>query len=223
MTDSNCRICGWLYFSAWSLSFYPQIILNIQRKTTQGLTPDFPALNVLGFSCYTVSTAVFLYSPVVRRQYADRHPVSPEPTVRFNDLAFGVHALIMCVIVYSQFWPRLWGWKKLHGVRRNVNKVSLGLIWGSLLAVAITIGIVIASGNADSTLDGRKWGWIDVVSICNFEFTCTFTYQHTDQEALDILHFLRQAAAHYLQIHTASGLKLQEKVNTRLEYLSAAP
>lgn len=71
----------------------------------------------------------------------------------------------MCVIVYSQFWPRLWGWKKTAGVRRNVNKVSLGLIWGSLLAVAITIGIVIASGNADGKSDGRKWAWIDVVGV----------------------------------------------------------
>ena len=67
------------------------------------------------------------------------------------------------MVVYSQFFPRLWGWKKVEGVRRHVNKISLGLIWGSLLAVLITIGIVLASGNADKDLDGRDWGWIDVV------------------------------------------------------------
>ena len=165
LSNQSDRLCGWLYFSAWSLSFYPQIILNVQRKTTQGLTPDFPSLNVLGFSCYTISTAVFLYSPAVRSQYAARHPVSPEPTVRFNDLAFGVHALILCMTVYSQFWPRLWGWKTLPGVRRHVNKGSLGLIWGSLLAVAITVSIVLASGNTGNDADGRGWAWIDVVCI----------------------------------------------------------
>lgn len=85
--------------------------------------------------------------------------------MRFNDLAFGVHAWIMCVVVYSQFYPRLWGWKKSAGVRRHVNKISLGLIWGSLLAVGITVAIVFASGNSGSSSDGRGWGWIDVVSL----------------------------------------------------------
>ncbi|KAK3722903.1 hypothetical protein LTR37_002048 [Vermiconidia calcicola] len=157
------RLCGWLYFSAWSLSFYPQVILNIQRRTTHGLTPDFPLLNVFGFSCYTISTAVFLYSPVVRAQYAARHPASPEPTVRFNDLAFGVHASFWCVIVYSQFWPQLWGWKKAPGVRRHVNKLSLGLIWGSMLGVGTIIAIVLAHGSTNSNVDGSSWAWIDVI------------------------------------------------------------
>ena len=170
-SDLKNRLCGWLYFSAWSLSFYPQIILNIKRRTTQGLTPDFPLLNVVGFSCYTITQAVFLYSPVVRAQYAARHPVSPEPTVRFNDLAFGAHALILCVIVYSQFYPGLWGWKKAPGVRRHINKVSLGIVWGSVLAVAITIAIVLAFGNSGKGDDGRSWAWIDVVRnglLCPF-------------------------------------------------------
>jgi cystinosin len=120
-------------------------------------------LNIFGFSCYTISTAVFLYSPVVRREYADRHPASPEPTVRFNDLAFGVHALILCFVVYSQFWPRLWGWKPNTAARRHVNKVSLGLIWGGMLSVVITIIIVFATGNAGADTNGRNWAWIDVV------------------------------------------------------------
>jgi cystinosin len=85
--------------------------------------------------------------------------------VRFNDVAFGVHALIMCFIVYSQFWPRLWGWKKGSGVRRHVNKVSLGLVWGGMLAVTIIICIVIAKGNTGADADGRDWAWIDVVSL----------------------------------------------------------
>ena len=163
---SNNRVCGWLYFSAWSLSFYPQIILNLKRRTTQGLTPDFPLLNVYGFSCYTISTAVFLYSPAVRKQYAARHPISPEPTVRFNDLAFGIHAWFLCVVVYSQFWPRLWGWKKAEGVRRHVNKISLGLICGGLLAITITTGIVITAEYTEPRTDGRDWAAIDVVSSC---------------------------------------------------------
>lgn len=27
-----CDVVGWIYFVAWSISFYPQIIQNYQRK-----------------------------------------------------------------------------------------------------------------------------------------------------------------------------------------------
>ncbi|KYG43286.1 hypothetical protein M433DRAFT_365261, partial [Acidomyces richmondensis BFW] len=158
----NGRLCGWLYVFAWSLSFYPQPLLNARRRTTHGLTPDFPLLNCFGFTCYTISTAVFLYSPTIRSQYAARHPASPEPTVRFNDLAFGVHAWLLCVLVYSQFFPRLWGWKTHAGVQRHVTRLTLGLLWGSLLGVMITIAIVLSQPSTDGD-DGGRWEWIDVV------------------------------------------------------------
>ena len=43
-------IFGWSYFIAWSLSFYPQALLNYRRKKTEGTTIDFPFLNTLGKS-----------------------------------------------------------------------------------------------------------------------------------------------------------------------------
>ena len=119
---------------------------------------------MFGFACYSLSSILFLYSPVILKQYAIRHPLSPEPTVRFNDVAFGVHALVLCVVTYSQFWPRLWGWKQTTGVQRHANRTTLGLLVGGLLGVALTIVIVLArSGNGDPS-DGRQWAWIDVVS-----------------------------------------------------------
>lgn len=39
---------GWVYTLSWSLSFYPQPLLNYQRGTTAGTTVDFPLINVLG-------------------------------------------------------------------------------------------------------------------------------------------------------------------------------
>ncbi|KAI7588318.1 hypothetical protein KC343_g18927, partial [Hortaea werneckii] len=132
LAKASSRLCGWLYFTAWSISFYPQPILNVQRKTTQGLTPDFPLLNIVGFACYSITQAVFLYSPVIRRQYAERHPASPEPTVRFNDLTFGFHGFLLSVVTYSQFWPVLWGWKQNASAQRHANKITLGLLWGSV-------------------------------------------------------------------------------------------
>jgi len=110
----------------------------------------------------TTSTAIFLYSPVVRAQYAARHPASPEPTVRFNDFAFGLHAWMLCVLTFSQFWPRLWGWKQASGGNRHANKVTLGLLWGGILGIAICVVMVPANGRRSDS-DGSEWGWIDVV------------------------------------------------------------
>lgn len=87
------HLLGWSYVFCWGVSFYPQLITNYRRKSVTGLALDYFAVNVLGFTCYTISSVLFLFSPTVRGEYARRHPLSPEPTVRWNDLAFAVSAL----------------------------------------------------------------------------------------------------------------------------------
>lgn len=113
-------------------------------------------MNSLGFACYTSSTATFLYSPVIRRQYADRHPTAPEPTVRFNDLAFGVHGVVLVVLTYSQFFPILWGFEV--GKSQHASLPALGIIFGSLFSVLL-VTLIVASGSFLQT----GWEWIDVV------------------------------------------------------------
>lgn len=223
-------LCGWLYFLAWSLSFYPQLILNIRRRTTHGLTPDFIVLNVLGFTCYTVSTIGFLYSPVIRAQYAARHPLSPEPTVRFNDFAFGAHAWVLCVLVYSQFWPRLWGWEHEPSVRRHANKLTLGLIWGSLLGVAIVIVIVVAKSPDGRGNDSLDWAWIDVVrASCLGAFPPTLCpnyprsrwLAHSFIARIDLQPHVRQATPNHFQIRPANDRQLPPPVHHRLVHRAA--
>lgn len=41
---------------SWSVSFYPQVLLNFRRKTSVGLSFDFLLYNVLAFSCYAAFT-----------------------------------------------------------------------------------------------------------------------------------------------------------------------
>jgi cystinosin len=153
------RIFGWVYFFAWSLSFYPQPLLNWRRKSTHGLAIDFATLNVLGFFSYTISTAAFLYSPLIQRQYAYRHPLSPEVTVRFNDFVFALHGVTLCIITYSQFFPTLWGFKV--GARQRSSRVILGIFWGSILGILITVVVVRATGK-EAGNDPSGWAWIDV-------------------------------------------------------------
>uniref|UniRef100_A0AC34GUR7 Cystinosin n=1 Tax=Panagrolaimus sp. ES5 TaxID=591445 RepID=A0AC34GUR7_9BILA len=51
-------VTGWIYFVAWSISFYPQIYLNWKRGSVEGLNFDFLVLNIIGFACYTVYNCV---------------------------------------------------------------------------------------------------------------------------------------------------------------------
>ena len=47
-------VIGWIYFIAWSISFYPQIYENWRRKSVVGLNFDFLTLNIIGFSMYSL-------------------------------------------------------------------------------------------------------------------------------------------------------------------------
>ncbi|KAE8350212.1 PQ loop repeat-domain-containing protein [Aspergillus coremiiformis] len=154
------RLLGWIYTFCWSASFYPQPISNYQRRSTIGLAIDFPTINALGYVCYTGYTAAFLYSPVIHRQYAARHPGSEDSTVRFNDFIFAVHAVILSTLTYTQFWPMIWGFKVSRFQR--VSKPVAGLFWGSIVAVAILILIVLGQ-SPDGGYEPSTWAWIDVV------------------------------------------------------------
>ncbi|CAG5178129.1 uncharacterized protein ALTATR162_LOCUS8548 [Alternaria atra] len=153
------RVLGWAYFLSWSLSFYPQPISNFLRKSTLGLAIDFPTLNVLGFTCYTISTACFLYSPTIKSQYAYRHPEALKTTVRFNDFLFAAHGAVMCVIIYSQFFEKIWGFE--IGKRQKVSRVILGVWWGCVLAIVVVVGLVKTRGADGNGAEG--WAWIDVI------------------------------------------------------------
>lgn len=152
-----------------SASFYPQPISNYFRKSTVGLAIDFPTLNVLGFWCYTTSTACFLYSPTIRSQYAYRHPDAPETTVRFNDFLFAAHGAAMCVIIYSQFFPQIWGFT--IGRTQRVSRAVLGIFWGLVIGVVIVAFMAKFLGK-DGGYDASDWAWIDVVSALQSSWLC---------------------------------------------------
>jgi uncharacterized protein with PQ loop repeat len=79
------QIVGWIYFLAWSISFYPQIILNFQRRSVIGLNFDFLALNILGHSCYCIFNLYLYTSKSVQKEYHVQHPHGVLP-VLLNDV-----------------------------------------------------------------------------------------------------------------------------------------
>lgn len=79
------QIVGWVYFVAWSISFYPQIILNFRRQSVVGLNFDFLALNLLGHSCYCIFNTCLYTSHDIQQQYYAKHPHGILP-VLLNDV-----------------------------------------------------------------------------------------------------------------------------------------
>lgn len=145
----------------WSGSFYPQPITNWKRKSTVGLSIDHFSINPLGFASYTIYTSAFLYSPLIRSQYAARHPAAMEPTVRLNDFAFAAHAVTLSLLVYTQFWPFIWGFYVQQFQR--VSRTMALILWGCIMTPVLVTGIVLYQ-SPDGGYDPSSWAWIDVVS-----------------------------------------------------------
>ncbi|GMT14805.1 hypothetical protein PFISCL1PPCAC_6102, partial [Pristionchus fissidentatus] len=99
--DVIVDIVGWAYFFAWSISFWPQIILNFQRKSVIGLNFDFVLLNTIGFASYTVYNSLIYFDSDVQTAYTAAFPRSPIP-VLLNDVVFAVHAFLACLITGIQ-------------------------------------------------------------------------------------------------------------------------
>ena len=72
--DTISNMLGYSYFLSWTLSFYPQIITNCKRPqdAKRGVSIEFLVWNMIGFACYAAYVTSFMYSDVVRKEYADR-------------------------------------------------------------------------------------------------------------------------------------------------------
>jgi len=205
------ELFGWVYTLCWSLSFYPQPILNFKRRSTTGTTIDFPVINVAGFLAYFISCTAFIYSPEIRREYAARHH-GLTPTVQMNDLAFAVHATVITLITVTQFKPSLWGFDKKGRTGRGARVSSgiSGIILGSYLVVGI-IALIVAIRHDPDPQTG--WAWID--TVC--DPSCFQKIRRTDgSRVLDLRLLLRQSRDNSCQIHAADPYKLSKPVNARL-------
>lgn len=85
------QAAGWIYFLAWSVSFYPQAILNYQHKSVAGFSIEFAILNVSGFFFYSLySIGGYVYSHL------------GTGVVHTNDLVFALHAFFMTGVQLTQ-------------------------------------------------------------------------------------------------------------------------
>ena len=76
-------------------------------------------------------------------------------------MAFALHALVLCILTWSQFWPSLWRFEKR---KVRLGKGVWGIILGCFIGIAWVVGMVKRKGLDDGN-DAYSWAWIDVVSI----------------------------------------------------------
>ncbi|KAM4574317.1 cystinosin isoform 1-T1 [Fundulus diaphanus] len=95
------QVIGWIYFLAWSVSFYPQAWENWRRKSVVGLNFDYLAFNLTGFIAYSVFNIGLFWIPYIKEEFLQKNPSGINP-VSANDVFFSLHALLFCVIYVSQ-------------------------------------------------------------------------------------------------------------------------
>mmetsp|Transcript_18881 Transcript_18881/g.53027 ORF Transcript_18881/g.53027 Transcript_18881/m.53027 type:complete len:291 (+) Transcript_18881:71-943(+) len=96
------NVVGWSYVVVWSISFYPQLILNWQRQAVTGLSFSFLYLNLIGYVAYSIYNTVLFYSPIVKAEYCDQHPDSQRIPVHLNDVIFALHGLVLTLLQCGQ-------------------------------------------------------------------------------------------------------------------------
>ncbi|XVF60137.1 hypothetical protein PTKIN_Ptkin08bG0019800 [Pterospermum kingtungense] len=126
------EILGWLAFFSWSISFYPQVILNFRRKSVVGLNFDFVLLNLTKHSSYMIYNICLYFSPVIQKQYFEKYGYGEMIPVAANDVAFSIHAVLLTAITLIQIAIYDRGTQK-------VSKISVGM---SLLSIQVFMTVI---------------------------------------------------------------------------------
>ncbi|CAI2376313.1 unnamed protein product [Moneuplotes crassus] len=126
--DVISQIIGWVYFFAWSFSFYPQVLLNYRKKSVAGFSLEFALLNVSGFFFYSLySMGGFIY------------PHLGTGEIKPNDLFFAFHAFSLASIQLSQAYIYERGQQKTFALWAVVLLI---VEWITLIVVFLLEGVI---------------------------------------------------------------------------------
>ncbi|XP_062888856.1 cystinosin-like isoform X2 [Mobula hypostoma] len=130
------KVIGWIYFLAWSISFYPQVIENWRRKSVIGLNFDFLALNLTGHLAYGVFNIGLFWIPCVKKQFLQCNPEGVSP-VESNDVFFSLHAILLTLITIFQCCIYERG-------SQRVSKIALGFLVAAWLPAVISLILAVS-------------------------------------------------------------------------------
>lgn len=143
-------VVGWIYFLAWSVSFYPQIYINYKRKSVVGLNFDYLSLNVVGFLMYALFNCGLYWIPEIEDEYFNRYPKGLNP-VQVNDIFFSLHAVFATAVTISQCFIYEIGNQRVSTTARIIHGV---------FAVFILISLILSFHNTIH--------WLDFLYYCSY-------------------------------------------------------
>jgi len=143
-------VVGWIYFVAWTVSFYPQIIENFKKKSVIGLNFDFLSLNIVGFSLYGCFNVGLYFITPIQDDYFSKHPTGVNP-VQLNDVIFTLHAIFACAVTIVQCILFERGSQK-------VSKICWGILGG--IAIFISISLILSFTSVIT--------WLDFLYYCSY-------------------------------------------------------
>jgi hypothetical protein len=133
--------------------------------------------------------------------------VSPEPTVRGNDVVFAAHAVVLSFLTWTMFWESAWGFKQKTGQRVSRGVVGIGV--GCIIGVLWTAWMVWYGGGIGGV---RAWMEIDVVYDNLVDCLCMLT------RVAGLRLGLCKAFHHDCQIYAPGLDKLQTEIDGRMEH-----
>ncbi|KAI3813112.1 hypothetical protein L1987_17828 [Smallanthus sonchifolius] len=142
-------VFGWIAFCAWSISFYPQVVLNFNTKSVVGLNFDFVVLNLTKHSSYLIYNASVFFSSAVQTQYHKKYGFKQIIPVAANDVAFSSHAVLLTAFTLFQITIYDRGTQK-------VSRITMAIVLVAWTTVAICVFIAIP-----------KHSWLWLVSCFN--------------------------------------------------------
>ncbi|XP_062151526.1 cystinosin homolog [Alnus glutinosa] len=143
------EVLGWTAFLSWSISFYPQVILNFHRKSVVGLNFDFVLLNLTKHSSYLIFNASLYFSSAIQKEYYEKYGYGEMIPVAANDVAFSIHAVLLTAITLFQIVIYDRGSQK-------VSKIAIAIVSAVWLFAAVCFFIALP-----------KHSWLWLISIFN--------------------------------------------------------
>lgn len=143
------EVLGWVAFVAWSISFYPQVIMNFRRKSVVGLNFDFVILNLTKHSSYLIYNAVLYFSASVQAQYRHKYGSNEMIPVAANDVAFSSHAVLLTAFTFFQIFI-------YERKNQRFSKVAIAIVTGIWLSAAVCVFVAI-----------HRHSWLWLISVFN--------------------------------------------------------
>ncbi|XP_076238330.1 lysosomal cystine transporter cystinosin isoform X2 [Calliopsis andreniformis] len=156
-------VVGWIYFLAWSVSFYPQIYSNYRRKSVIGLNFDYLSLNLVGFIMYALFNCGLYWISDVELEYFRRYPKGLNP-VQVNDIFFALHAVFATVITIIQCFIYEVGTQRVSTTARIIHGIFTIFILTSVILAAIKI-----------------IEWLDFLYYCSYVKLCITLIKYVPQ------------------------------------------